>query len=154
MDCVAHGICTAGSAQPEAERIASLNSDDGQATVDASDIDFDLSQNEVRVTVHTLDATDGDGEIDHTLAPVLGESGTGVSATALARWGAPAGGIALAVITIVAIVPLALFVFKDGPVESFRLSGVPQPETFRQACLKARQSFAGVEQARVQGVAV
>ncbi len=45
-------------------------------------------------------------------------------------------------------------VFKDGAVESFRLSGVPQPETFRQACLKARQSFAGVEQARVQGVAV
>lgn len=38
-----------------------------------------------------------------------------LNAYLLERWGGPAGGIALAVITMIAIVPLALFVFKDGP---------------------------------------
>lgn len=45
-------------------------------------------------------------------------------------------------------------VFRQGQVETFRLSGVPRPETFRQTCLKARQSFSGVAQARSLGFAV
>jgi len=44
-----------------------------------------------------------------------------LNAYLLDRWGGPAGGIALAVITMIAIVPLALFIFKDGP-ESLGLS--------------------------------
>jgi hypothetical protein len=45
-------------------------------------------------------------------------------------------------------------VFRLGPTETFRIWGVPRPETFRQTCLKARMSFAGVQQARAAGVAV
>ena len=45
-------------------------------------------------------------------------------------------------------------VFRHGPVETFRLAGVPRPETFRQTCLKAHQSFMGVAQARRLGLAV
>src|SRR3954468_1967908 len=45
-------------------------------------------------------------------------------------------------------------VFRQGPVETFRIWGVPRPETFRQTCLKARMSFVGVQQARAAGVAV
>jgi hypothetical protein len=45
-------------------------------------------------------------------------------------------------------------VFRQGPVETFRIGGVPRPETFRQTCLKARMSFVGVQQARAAGVAV
>jgi hypothetical protein len=32
-------------------------------------------------------------------------------------------------------------------VESFRLSGVPRPETFRQTCLKAQRARSTVKQA-------
>jgi hypothetical protein len=45
-------------------------------------------------------------------------------------------------------------VFRQGAVETFRIWGVPRPETFRQTCLKARMSFVGVQQARAAGVAV
>ena len=45
-------------------------------------------------------------------------------------------------------------VFRQGQVETFRIWGVPRPETFRQTCLKANQSFVGVQQARAAGVAV
>jgi hypothetical protein len=45
-------------------------------------------------------------------------------------------------------------VFRMGPTETFRIDGVPRPETFRQTCLKAQQSFAGVNQARTIGAAV
>jgi hypothetical protein len=38
-------------------------------------------------------------------------------------------------------------IFRKGQVETFRLSGVPRPETFRQTCLKAQRSYAGVRQA-------
>lgn len=41
--------------------------------------------------------------------------------------------------------PAGDLVFKKGAVETFRLSGVPRPETFRQTCLKARQSYEGVK---------
>jgi hypothetical protein len=41
--------------------------------------------------------------------------------------------------------PAGDLVFKKGAVETFRLCGVPRPETFRQTCLKARQSFDGVK---------
>ena len=45
-------------------------------------------------------------------------------------------------------------VFKLGAVETFRLSGVPRPETFRHTCLKAQMSYAGVQKAREAGAAV
>lgn len=90
-DCVVHGICDASSAQPEAERLASFNSDDGEATVFEADIDFDVFDQDVTVTVRTKDASDGDGEIDLNLAPVLGEDSAPVAATASARWFAPGG---------------------------------------------------------------
>jgi hypothetical protein len=45
-------------------------------------------------------------------------------------------------------------VFRLGPTETFRLVGVPRPETFRQTCLKANMSFVGVKQLRAAGVAV
>lgn len=45
-------------------------------------------------------------------------------------------------------------VFRLGQTETFRIAGVPRPETFRQTCIKAHQSFVGVAQARVAGAAV
>jgi hypothetical protein len=45
-------------------------------------------------------------------------------------------------------------IFKSGAVETFRLSGVSRPETFRHTCLKAQMSFAGVAKAREIGAAV
>jgi hypothetical protein len=45
-------------------------------------------------------------------------------------------------------------VFHDGQVETFRIWGVPRPETFRHTCLKARHSFVGVQQARETGAAI
>jgi hypothetical protein len=45
-------------------------------------------------------------------------------------------------------------VFRLGPVETFRIAGVPRPETFRHTCLKAQQSFVGVAKARAAGAAV
>jgi len=45
-------------------------------------------------------------------------------------------------------------VFRQGTTETFRIWGVPRPETFRQTCMKARMSFVGVQQARAAGAAV
>jgi hypothetical protein len=45
-------------------------------------------------------------------------------------------------------------VFRLGPTETFRLAGVPRPETFRQTCLKANMSFVAVKKLREAGVAV
>ena len=39
-------------------------------------------------------------------------------------------------------------VFRQGATETFRIWGVPRPETFRQTCLKARMSYVGVQQAK------
>lgn len=50
--------------------------------------------------------------------------------------------------------PAGDLIFRQGAIETFRLSGVPHPETFRHTCLKAHQGFVGVEKARVAGVAV
>ena len=45
-------------------------------------------------------------------------------------------------------------VFRMGPIETFRIWGVPRPETFRHTCLKANMSFVGVQKAKAAGVAV
>ena len=45
-------------------------------------------------------------------------------------------------------------VFRLGPTETFRIDGVPRPETFRQTCLKANMSYVGVKQLREAGMAV
>jgi hypothetical protein len=45
-------------------------------------------------------------------------------------------------------------VFRLGTTETFRIAGVPRPETFRQTCLKAGTSFVGVQKARAAGAAV
>ena len=45
-------------------------------------------------------------------------------------------------------------VFRQGAVETFRISAVPRPETFRHTCLKANMSFVGVQKAKAAGVAV
>lgn len=49
--------------------------------------------------------------------------------------------------------PAGDLVFRDGVIETFRLIGVPHPESFRQTCLKAHQAFVGVQKARQLGVA-
>ncbi len=38
-------------------------------------------------------------------------------------------------------------VFFKGKVETFRLDGIPIPESFRQTCLKTQRGFAGVKKA-------
>jgi len=43
--------------------------------------------------------------------------------------------------------PAGELVFRKGNVETFRLSGVPRPETFRQTCLKAQRAHASVKKA-------
>lgn len=43
-------------------------------------------------------------------------------------------------------------VFRKGPIETMRLNAVPQPETFRQTCLKAQRSYVGVQRALAQAV--
>lgn len=50
--------------------------------------------------------------------------------------------------------PAGDLVFRNGPIETFRLSGVPHPEPFMQTCVKARQIFVGVQKARAAGVGV
>jgi hypothetical protein len=44
-------------------------------------------------------------------------------------------------------------VFRLGPIETFRIWGVPRPQTFRHTILKAHQSFVGVQQAKAAGQA-
>lgn len=43
--------------------------------------------------------------------------------------------------------PAGELIFYKGAVETFRLSGVSRPETFKQTCLKAQRSFVGIKQA-------
>jgi len=43
-------------------------------------------------------------------------------------------------------------VFRRGPIETLRLSGVSRPESFRQTCLKTRQAYIGA--AAAQGTTV
>lgn len=43
-------------------------------------------------------------------------------------------------------------VFRRGPIETLRLAGVSRPESFRQTCLKVRQSYVAV--AAAQGEAI
>ena len=50
--------------------------------------------------------------------------------------------------------PAGDLVFRNGQVETFRLLGVPHPESFKQTCLKANAGFVGVQQARQAGTAV
>ena len=50
--------------------------------------------------------------------------------------------------------PAGDLVFRKGDIETFRLLGVPHPESFRQTCVKAQIGFAGVQQARDTGAAV
>ncbi|QDS98731.1 PH domain-containing protein [Adhaeretor mobilis] len=50
--------------------------------------------------------------------------------------------------------PAGDLVFKNGEIETFRLSGVPNPKPFRHTCLKSRQAFVGVQKAREMGAAV
>jgi hypothetical protein len=38
-------------------------------------------------------------------------------------------------------------VFRKGPIETFRLAGVPRPDTFRNTCLEARLGYMGVRAA-------
>ena len=38
-------------------------------------------------------------------------------------------------------------VFSKNKVETFRLAGVPSPESFRHTCLKAQRGYAGVKKA-------
>ncbi len=50
--------------------------------------------------------------------------------------------------------PAGDLVFRNGQIETFRLSGVPNPQPFAATCLKAHAGFVGVQQAREAGVAV
>lgn len=50
--------------------------------------------------------------------------------------------------------PAGDLIFRNGDVETFRLTGVPHPEAFRHTCLKARDGFVGVQKAREIGAAV
>ncbi len=43
--------------------------------------------------------------------------------------------------------PAGELIFRKGPIETFRLSGVRRPETFRQVCLKAQRSVTLVRRA-------
>jgi hypothetical protein len=43
--------------------------------------------------------------------------------------------------------PAGELIFRKGNVETFRLSGVPRPETFRQTCLKAQRAKFSVKEA-------
>jgi hypothetical protein len=46
-------------------------------------------------------------------------------------------------------------IFRRGTIEAMRLNGVSRPETFRQTCLKAQRSRAGVNRAlQLQAAAV
>ncbi len=38
-------------------------------------------------------------------------------------------------------------IFRKGQIETFRLHGVSRPQSFRQTCLKAHQSYVGVTKA-------
>jgi len=40
--------------------------------------------------------------------------------------------------------PCGEMIFRKGAVETFRISGVPHPDSFKQTCLKAQRAFASV----------
>jgi hypothetical protein len=50
--------------------------------------------------------------------------------------------------------PAGDLIFRNGQIETFRLSGVPHPGPFRQTCLKTHTGFVGVQKARDMGAAV
>lgn len=50
--------------------------------------------------------------------------------------------------------PAGDLIFRNGPVETFRLAGVPHPASFKHTCLKAHAGYVGVQQARETGAAV
>ncbi len=39
-------------------------------------------------------------------------------------------------------------IFRMGPIETFRLDGVPHPDVFRHICLSAHQAYVGVRKAQ------
>jgi hypothetical protein len=44
--------------------------------------------------------------------------------------------------------PAGDLIFRSGQIETFRLSGVSRPQTFRHTCLAARQAYLGAAQNR------
>jgi hypothetical protein len=44
--------------------------------------------------------------------------------------------------------PAGELIFRRGPIETFRLSGVSRPETFRRTCLAARRGYLGAQESR------
>jgi len=44
--------------------------------------------------------------------------------------------------------PAGELVFRRGPIETFRLSGVSRPETFRHTCLAARRGYLGARESQ------
>lgn len=44
--------------------------------------------------------------------------------------------------------PAGELIFRNGPVETFRLSGVSRPETFRHTCLAARRGYLGAAESQ------
>ncbi|MBX3434576.1 MAG: PH domain-containing protein [Pirellulales bacterium] len=49
--------------------------------------------------------------------------------------------------------PAGDLVFRNGVIETFRLTGVPHPKAFCETCVKAHKGFVGVQQARAAGYA-
>lgn len=43
--------------------------------------------------------------------------------------------------------PAGEMIFRKGTLETFRISGVPRPDTFKQVCLKAQRANASVKKA-------
>ena len=48
--------------------------------------------------------------------------------------------------------PAGELIFRRGTAETFRLSGVPHPEPFRQTCMKSHNGFVGVHEATEAGI--
>ncbi len=47
--------------------------------------------------------------------------------------------------------PAGELIFRRGPIETFRLSGVSRPETFRHTCLAAQRGYLGARASQAQG---
>jgi hypothetical protein len=43
--------------------------------------------------------------------------------------------------------PCGEMIFRKGKIETFRLSAVPRPESFRQVCLKTQRAYSSVKEA-------
>lgn len=105
IDCADGLTCTPGATAARGDAYAGLNSNDGESTVDPSDVCFGpsttcfgtetVAANEVMVRARTQDnGPDLDGDpstVDHFFARIFGNGGTEVFATAKARWGTPGG---------------------------------------------------------------